>query len=119
MGNTNKAIDILAILGAASGSEGKIGASLRWFDQAITLAVDVGQKTMISNRLVEVLQLAVGEWLRGARPAIRAAARGGGCQGEYQESRTRAQCLTRAGKGRHRHGRSCRAMVGGKKVSLR
>lgn len=57
MGLKNEVIDILGVLGEISGRQGKIGASLQWFDQAIPLATEANQKTGISKRLSNVLQV--------------------------------------------------------------
>jgi tetratricopeptide (TPR) repeat protein len=57
MGQINKAIGILAAMGEICGRQGKVSASLRWFDQAIPLATGVDQKTTISTRLVHVLEV--------------------------------------------------------------
>ena len=57
MGSTGQAIDILAIMGEICGRQGRIGASLGWFDQAIPLAVEVAQRTKIASRLTHVFEV--------------------------------------------------------------
>lgn len=57
MGRISKAINILAIMGEICGRQGQIGASLKWFDQAIPLAAELDQRTKISERLVQILEV--------------------------------------------------------------
>ena len=57
MGSTGRATDTLALMGEICGLQGKISASLRWFDQAIPLAAEVPQRTMIAKRLMHVLEV--------------------------------------------------------------
>jgi hypothetical protein len=57
MGQTNQAMDILAVMGEICGRAGQIGISLQWFDQAIQLATGFDQCTKIAERLAHILEL--------------------------------------------------------------
>jgi tetratricopeptide (TPR) repeat protein len=57
VGQTGKALDVLATMGEICGRDGDIGASLHWFDRAIPLAVDVTEQSKISTRLMAVLEV--------------------------------------------------------------
>lgn len=59
MGISNRAVDILALMGEISGNQGNIEDSLKWFDQSIPLASTVEERTAISHRLTNILKLSM------------------------------------------------------------
>ena len=57
-GQTTRAVQVLSTLGTVCGTQGKVGASLAWFDQAIALASEAAHRDAIGaglKRVIEVL----------------------------------------------------------------
>jgi tetratricopeptide (TPR) repeat protein len=57
-GQTTRAVQVLSTLGTVCGTQGKVGASLAWFDQAIALASEAAHREAIGaglERVIEVL----------------------------------------------------------------
>jgi tetratricopeptide (TPR) repeat protein len=56
-GQTTRAVQVLATLGTVCGAQGRVGASLEWFDRAVALAAEPAQREAVARGLLQVIEI--------------------------------------------------------------